>query len=71
MRTPSPLGELVAFHMVYCVCTCSVYRANEVTPGSSVLVQGTLLKSNHSGQHVELAADSVELLGPCNTGVSS
>ncbi|KAJ6664881.1 hypothetical protein lerEdw1_005853 [Lerista edwardsae] len=38
----------------------------ELTFGSSVEVQGKLVKSLHKGQKVELAAENIRVVGPCD-----
>ena len=47
----------------------SLLSAQELTLGCSVEVTGTLLESSHSGQAVELQADSINLVGQCNPQV--
>ena len=40
-----------------------------LSPGSSVEVEGFLVKSPKKGQNVELQATRVDVLGPCNMEV--
>ncbi|XP_053160659.1 probable asparagine--tRNA ligase, mitochondrial isoform X2 [Hemicordylus capensis] len=41
-------------------------ESRELTFGSSVEVQGKLIKSPHKRQNVELAADNIRVVGPCD-----
>ncbi len=44
-------------------------RVRGLTVGSSVEVEGLLVESTHSGQTVELVANTLQLLGQCNPQV--
>ncbi len=44
-------------------------RVRGLSVGSSVEVEGLIVESSHSGQTVELLANTLQLLGPCNPQV--
>lgn len=46
-------------------------RASEISIGCSVEVEGRLMESCHPGQTVEMKADTIRLIGPCDSHVSS
>ncbi|XP_070554005.1 asparaginyl-tRNA synthetase-like isoform X3 [Ptychodera flava] len=41
-------------------------NVSDLTYGSSVEIEGTLVPSTHKGQRVEVKAEKVQVIGPCN-----
>ena len=56
-----------------CVMFLSMYhfRPDNLGKSSSVMVNGEIVKSLGKGQKVELVAESITVVGPCDLSVST
>ncbi len=59
-------------HQLFVVIFCLffLFRLQQLTIGHSVVANGLLVESSHSGQEVELQVEECEIIGECDGNVS-